>query len=180
MKYKPLIAFALTSALVPAWSRAEETNSWRFDVSLNLFLAGMSGDVTAKGIPADVDASFSDIWDHLEAGAAGRFTVGYDRWSLSTEVSYLQLTADVPAARAELQQWLVEPSLNYKVCRNFTAFAGVRYNNINGDVTFAGPLGKVPTGTQDWWDPIIGAQLSLPLVRTLSFDGRFDVGGFGA
>lgn len=178
-----LLVAALTGVLLfPATAAvADETNHWHFDTSLNLFLAGLSGDVTARGIPAKIDASFGDIFDHLEAGAAGKVKVGYDRWSVATEFSYMRLSASVPRADAELEQWLVEPSLNYKVCQYFEGFAGARYNNISGDVRFNGPLGKVATGTQDWWDPIIGAQLSLPLVRNkLTFDGHFDIGGFGA
>jgi len=179
-KNKLLITLALTSALLPATLRAEEDNAWRFDASLNLFLAGMSGDVAAKGIPAHVDASFKNIFEHLEAGAAGRFTLGYEKWFLSTEFSYLKLGAEVPAAKFDMEQWLVEPSVGYEICKNFQAFAGARYNNISGDITFSGPAGRVATGTQDWWDPIIGGQLSYPLIANkLSFDGRFDVGGFG-
>lgn len=160
---------------------AEETNAWRFDTSLNLFLAGMSGDVTAKGVPAHVEASFSQIFEHLEAGAAGGFTLGRNRWFLSTEFSYLKLGAEVPTAKFDMEQWLVEPTVGYEFCRYFQAFAGARYNNISGDITFSGPTGRVATGTQDWWDPIVGANLSLPLIQDkLSFDGHFDVGGFGA
>jgi len=159
---------------------AEDTGHWRFDGSLNLFLAGMSGDVAAKGIPTRVNASFSDIFEHLEAGAAGRFTVGYDRWFASTEFSYLRLGASPPLADLDLEQWLVEPSIGYTFCKYFDGFAGARYNNVSGDVTFHGPVGRVPSGTHDWWDPIVGAQLRFPLYRDkLSFDGRFDVGGFG-
>jgi hypothetical protein len=174
-----VIALALALAMAPL-TRADETSHWRFDTSLNLFMAGLSGDVTVHGLPAKVDASFSDIWSNLEFGAAGRVTVGYDRWVLSTEVSYMQLGADVPAASVDFEQWLVEPTLGYQFCSYFQGFAGVRYNNVGGDITFNGPLGKVPAGTQDWWDPIVGVQLSLPIVKkTLTFDGRFDVGGFG-
>jgi hypothetical protein len=161
-------------------SVAQETDHWRFDASLNLFMAGLTGDVIARGIPADVDASFGDVLENLEAAAAGRITVGYDRWSLSTEFSYLKLGVTVPAVDVEFKQWLVEPSLGYRFCDMFEGFAGARYNNLDGDLRFSGPLGKTATGTQEWWDPIVGANLRLPLVgRKLTFDGRFDVGGFG-
>src|SRR5262245_29505342 len=92
---------------------AEESSPWRFDASLNLFLAGMGGDVTAKGVPAHVDTSFKNIFEHLEAAAAGRFTLGYENWFLSTEVSYLRIGAEVPAADFGLEQWLVEPAVGY-------------------------------------------------------------------
>ncbi len=185
MKQKLISPFAvaalvggLTITHLPA---AEENSPWRFDASLNLFLAGMSGDVAAKGVPAHVNASFKNIFEHLEAGAAGRFTMGYERWFLSTEFSYLKLGAEVPAASFDLNQWLFEPSLGYEFCQYASVFVGTRYNNIDGNITFSGPAGRVATGTQDWWDPIIGVNLSVPLINDqLSFDGRFDVGGFGA
>jgi hypothetical protein len=176
------VAAALLGAtLVPTTlAVAEETNHWRVDTSLNLFMAGLSGDVTTRGVPAHVNSSFGDIVQQLEFAAAGRISVGYDRWLLSTEFSYMGLGASPRAASVDLNQWLVEPSLGYQFCDWFEAFAGVRYNNINGDVHFKGPLGKVTSGTQDWWDPIIGAQVSVPLIRNkLTLDGRFDIGGFG-
>lgn len=181
MKSKLLILVALTAGLLPVALRAKEEKSWRFDSSLNLFLAGMSGDVAAKGLPSHVDAGFRDIFEHLEAGFAGRLTAGHERWSLSTEFSYLRLSAEPTGAKIDLEQWLVEPSVGYEVCKCAQVFAGARYNSINGDVTFSGPAGRVKTGTQDWWDPIVGVQLSFPIMKDkLSFDGRFDVGGFGA
>lgn len=154
---------------------------WTFDLALNMFLAGLSGDVTARGIPTEVDASFGDIIDHFEAGAAGRFTVGYERWFLTTEFSYMKLGASASAAGLELEQWLVEPSIGYSVCDSFEVFAGARYNSLSGDLAFKGPLGVVATGTQEWWDPIVGMHFSILLIgRRFTFDGHFDVGGFGA
>ena len=177
-----LLAAALAGALAltTTVAVADETNHWRFDTSLNLWMAGLSGDVAARGIPASIDVGFGDIVQNLEFAAAGRVTVGYDRWSLSTEVSYMGLGASTRAASLDFNQWLVEPTVGYQFCDWFEGFAGVRYNNLNGDVRFNGPAGKVATGTQDWWDPIIGAQFSRPLFgQKLTFNGRFDVGGFG-
>jgi hypothetical protein len=53
----------------------------------------------------------------------------------------------------------------------------VRYNNFSGEIR--GPFGKNPTGTQDWFDPIIGANFSAPLCEKLSAAMRADIGGFG-
>jgi hypothetical protein len=119
----------------------------------------------------------------LDAGAAGRATIGYERWVLSTEFSYMKLKAEPTGARLDVEQWLVEPTLGYKFCDYFQGFAGARFNSISGDLTIIGPLGndRTTTGTQEWWDPIVGAQVSFPLLdKKLTLDGRFDVGGFGA
>jgi len=41
------------------------------------------------------------------------------------------------------------------------------------------PTERTRSGTQDWWDPIVGANLSLPLSKKFSFNVRGDIGGFG-
>lgn len=189
-----ILAAALTTTLLlpvtPAFAGQKNTtittmpepSLWTFDAQMNLFMAGMSGKVAARGIPAEVDAGFGDLFKHLEAGVAGRFTLGYGKWSLSTEFSYLKLGVERGTTFADVQQWLIEPTLGYKVHQNVQLFAGARYNSVDTDVTLFGPLGfmRSPGGTQTWWDPIIGAQLSFPINEKLSVDGRFDVGGFGA
>jgi hypothetical protein len=174
-----LVTLGLAALLLPAPAQAQD-NEWHVDTSLNLFLAGMSGDVTTHGIPTQVDVSFSEILEHLEAGFAGRATAKNDRWVLSAEFSYMRLGADPSGVSVEMRQWLVEPSLGYRISDGLQVFAGTRYNNLNGDLTFDGPRGLLVTGTQDWWDPIVGLQLTQPLTKRLSFDGRFDVGGFDA
>ena len=177
MRHSLLMALALL-AWLPATVRAEN-DSWKFDASLNLFAAGMSGEIGVRGQPVVVDLSASDIFENLSAAAAGRFTVGYERWFFSTEFSYLELEVESTAVNVELKQWLVEPSVGYEFCEFFRGFAGARYNSIEAEVIFLGPP-LVGGGTEEWWDPIIGVEVSLPLVRgKLSFDGRFDVGGFG-
>jgi hypothetical protein len=184
MKQKLLFTCAiavLAGGLAGNTARAGETNHWRFDASLNLFLAGMSGDLAVKGIPASVDADFADIAKQLDFAAAGRLTLGYDEWSFSTEFSYLKLSASGSAGSVEQKQWLVEPSVGYRFCDYLEGFAGARYNSIEASLDLNLPPGQVRGGTQDWWDPIVGVNLSLPLSgKKLTFDGRFDVGGFGA
>lgn len=41
----------------------------------------MSGDVTVKGVSADLDVGFDTIMDNLEFGAMGKVRVGYERWA---------------------------------------------------------------------------------------------------
>src|SRR5690242_9719898 len=113
MKNKSLITCALATCALTVISeagvtasaveihKAPEKSKWTFDASLNLFLAGMTGDVTAKGIPTEVDASFSDIINHLEFGAAGRLSANYERWVLSTGFSYMKLGASNNLASLE-------------------------------------------------------------------------------
>ena len=82
------------------------------DVSLYGLAAGVSGDVTVKGVNADVNVGFDKIWDNLEFGALGTVRVGCDRWALTTDVIYMRCGASKGGLSAELDQWVVEPTLS--------------------------------------------------------------------
>jgi hypothetical protein len=168
----------LAAALLPSALPAAETNKWTFDVSLYGLAAGMSGDVGIGPVNADVDFGFDKVWDNLDFAMMGKMRVGYERWALNADVVYMDLGASKNGVTVDMKQWMVEPSLSYTVCKGFEALAGVRYNNLNAEIS-GGPLGRNPSGTQDWWDPIVGANLSLPLGKKFSFSVRGDIGGFG-
>jgi hypothetical protein len=170
----PILAAAL---LGPSAASASETNKWTFDASLYGLAAGMSGTVGIGPVNADVDFGFDKVWDNLEFAAMGTVRVGYDRWAITTDVIYMGLGASRNGVTVDLDQWVVEPTLSYRVCKYCEVLAGVRYNNISGEIR--GPLGRNPSGTQEWWDPIIGANLSLPLGKGFSLNVRGDIGGFG-
>jgi hypothetical protein len=174
----PLCAAALLAAL-PA--RAIETNKWTFDVSLYGLAAGMSGDVGVGSVTTGVDVGFKDILDNLEFGAMGAARVGYGPWAFTTEVLYMSLEGSKGGVTANLDQWMVEPTFSYRVSKYFEPLAGVRYNTLSAEFRGPGilPTPRVPTGTQDWWDPIVGGNLSLPLPKGFSLNFRGDVGGFG-
>src|SRR4051812_36305447 len=118
---KALLAAVLFAPITPVI--ADEFGHWRFDTSLNLFMAGLSGDVAAHGQPVKVNSAFGEVVENLEFAAAGRLTIGYDRWSLSTEVSYLGLGTSTDVANIDLDQWLVEPTVGYRFSDMIEGFA---------------------------------------------------------
>jgi hypothetical protein len=135
----------------------------------------MSGNAAIGPINANVDTGFDQLWDHLRFGAMGTVRVGYDRWALSSDIIYMDLQADKGPLTAKAEQWIVNPTLEYRFCQYFTAFAGTRYNNL--DLSINGPLRFKPSRSQDWWDPTIGGRVSLPLGKKFSFNVSGDVGG---
>lgn len=177
MKIPLIPCFTLAAALVPATSSAAADAPWTFDLTLYGLAAGMSGDVAVKGVPADVDVGFDKIWDNLEMGAMGSLRVGRGRWALNTDVIYMGLGGSKNGINADLDQWVAEPTLGYQVTENLEVLAGVRYNYLRIEID--GPLGLNPSGSEDWWDPIVGANLALPFAEKFSFNVRGDVGGFG-
>jgi len=175
MNSKLLLPLALAAVLLPSNVRAAETNAWTCDITLYGLAAGMSGDVMVKGIPAEVDFGFDEIWDNLEFGAMGKVRVGHGRWALTTDVIYMDLGTSQKNVSVDFEQWVVEPTLSYRVSPNLELLAGARYNQL--DVAIAGPF-NVRSGTESWWDPIVGANVSLPLGEKFCFNMRGDIGGF--
>ena len=174
-----LLALAGISFL-PTAVEAQES-PWTFDASLYGLAVGMSGDLTVRGVNADLDVGFDDILDNLEFGAMGKLRLGYDRWALSTDIIYMGLGASKGGVSADFDQWVVEPTISYEVCTGFEMLAGVRYNNLSGEIRGPGilPTPRIPSGTKDWWDPIVGTNLRLPLIGDFTFHVRGDIGGFG-
>jgi hypothetical protein len=177
MKPNILFRVALAGALVVPTLRAEETNRWTFDISLYGLAPSMSGNAVVKGVPADVDVGFDKIWDNLNFAAMGTVRVGYGPWALSTDAIYMDLEGAKGSFDVTLQQLMVLPALEYRLHRQIILFAGAQYDNLSLDVTR--PRGRNSSGTQDWWDPIVGTQLTLPLGKHLSLNVRGDIGGFG-
>ena len=124
MKNKALHFLALAICLSPVTSRSEDTDKWKFDVSIYGLAAGLSGDAAVKGVTADVDVGFDKIWDNLEIGAMGTLRVSYDRWSLSTDVIYMDLEGTKGSVTADINQWMVQPALEYAICQYFGVYAG--------------------------------------------------------
>ena len=176
MKSNSLITLALAGTLVVPALRAEETNKWLFDVSVYGLAPSMSGNVVVKGIPADVDFGLDKILHNLEFGAMGKLRLGYDRWALTTDVLYMGLQGSKNGVTVELDQWMVEPTISYRVSNYFEPLAGARYNNLSAELRGPGilPTPRIPSGTQDWWDPIVGANLTLPLGEHFSLNVRGD------
>src|SRR6478736_7434794 len=119
-------------AVLPSLVRADETNKWTCDVSLYGFAAGMTGDVTVKGIPADLNVGFDEVWKNLEFSLMGKVRVGHGRWALTVDVIDMELGTSKNGVRGEFEQWMIEPTVSYRLCRNFEVLTGIRYSNLSG------------------------------------------------
>ena len=183
MKHTACLSLFAGALLVSPMVDANEPNKWTFDVSLYGLAVGMSGDLGIGPVNADLNFGFDQVWDNLEFAGMGSVRVGYDRWALTTDVIYMGLQGSKNNLTAELDQWMVEPTLSYRFCQYFEALAGARYNNLSGELRGPGviiPSGVIRSGTQEWWDPVVGGNVNLPLGKGFSFNVRGDVGGFGA
>lgn len=154
------------------------TKEWRADVNLYMLAASMSGNTTIHGVPVDVDVPFSNVMSNLQFGFMGRATGYHRRWAVSTDVIYMGLGTVKNNIDVGFDQWLVQPMVEYEATSWISPYAGTRYMNLTGD--FKTPSGITRSGKQSWWDPVIGAELRIPISSNFRAVVRGDVGGFGA
>jgi hypothetical protein len=75
-------AIGVASGAAQAQATAAPRSGWSFDVTPYIWGAGMDGSVGAGELPTlNVDMSFSDILEHLDAGLMGAFEARKGRWS---------------------------------------------------------------------------------------------------
>jgi hypothetical protein len=67
---------------------------WEFMLAPYFWAAGIEGNLDAENVSADIDVSFSDIWDALDVGVLTAFEARNGRFSVATNAIYLKLSAD--------------------------------------------------------------------------------------
>jgi len=180
------------------------TDEWQFEVTPYLLAAGMDGTVGVRDHTADVDMSFSDIWDDLEAAFMGIFTAQKGPWSFGLEGVYMKLQDDgvntvtgpggLVSISGELdvtaKMYIFQGSVGYRVLDDTTkvdVLGALRYTELDLDtevnVAFSPPIfsgSASADGSDSWTDIVVGARVLHPLSDTVSLLGYADVGGGGS
>lgn len=185
---------AMTSGQVV---QAQDTagSDWSYSVAPYLWGAGLSGQAgTFPNLPpADFDLSFSDVLDNLDGAAMIVGQAWNGRWGISADLQHVKTTStgskpEAGIARAELESTTQSFSvqLDYLVySENGTelwASGGARYWNVETDLTLSDGVNPAVSGSgsDSWWDPVVGLRASMPLGAHLHLNGWAYLGGFGA
>jgi hypothetical protein len=185
---------------------AAEPDDWKFEVTPNLLAVGMNGTLGVNGVTTNVDASFSDIWNNLDAAFLALFTAQKGRWSFGLEGVYMKLeesglkTLTGPRGERSVNGQLDATtslfvgvgSVGYRVLDEKTKVdlvGALRYTNLNADmdvkvqftsaVVFPGGDSSA-SGSASWIDFVIGARVRYPIVDNVSLVGYADVGTGGS
>lgn len=160
---------------------AADPQKWHFDFMLYGLFGNLTGSATVNGHQVYEDIGAQQILSNLQFTMAGRARLGYERWFTAVDVFYVGLagSADHPPADLTFHQWIAQGIVGYGVCENFDAFVGARYNQMNVEADFQGPLGKQRSSVQDWWDPILGCIFKGKFSEGFGYSIYFDIGGFG-
>ena len=180
MKKIPLITSAIVS-LLSTTASAEEP--WT-DLGFYLFATGISGDVQLRNVPADVDASFSDILDNLDSGFMGYIEHRRDKWSFIGELAYLAVSDEQTSiinpgpgpgleinAEVELSQAIISGYAGYRVLDKdydesnlgVDILFGARHTTLDMEFRLAQAIGdfsgsRSADREEDWVDAVIAAR----------------------
>jgi len=183
-----LTAQAGTSTREMAESPAEE--GWGFLLKPYLFAYGMKGSVGTGTSVNDIDADFTDLLDALNFGGMLQLEASppASRWTVLVDLMYAQIEDEglTPGpvgvdVEAKIDEFVGELSAAYGVVDEgrLEVVGGVRYWNVSGDLEADAPGGKQRAeGSEDWFDPLVGARSRLALGRHFELLLRGDVGGF--
>lgn len=165
---------------------------WSFTAGTYLWAAGIKGDIGQFGLPpVSVDASFSDIFDHLDFGAMFVGEIRYGDFGLLNDFIYVKLSGEKGTPRGLLADSVSvdNESVIYTAAGEYRLIddpqgsldllAGARIWSVDTDISFAGgPLNGIGR-SQDatWVDPLAGLKGRLNLTPEWYLSGWAMVGG---
>lgn len=207
----PAIAGIVLVVALPGGAAAQSTgapaDSWQFELTPYLWMAGMKGDVQSGSLPkTSLDVGFSDIFDALDFGMMGALEARKGCWGILVDAQYIKLSASGTATRTgpgplgasltagadvEMKQTIFSAAATYRLTDGPTqidAIGGLRYMQLDVDADIGaslfGPLGGSSSrsvsrsGSESWTDPYIGVRIQHPVSDRLTLMGYVDVGGF--
>lgn len=194
----------VASPVTHAQDSTKLADKWQFEITPYFLAASLKGDLGIRGVTADVDMSFSDIWDKLNAGFMAAFEARKGPWIFLFDGLYFRLEDEETRSwqgpygfvsitgevEATMTQQLYQLSAGYRLIDERTKLdlvGAMRYTHLDLDldlvVTTSGNLfpggTRKMSGSKDWWDPVIGMRLITPFSQKWSFIGYADLGGFG-
>jgi opacity protein-like surface antigen len=198
-----LTTLGLAPAAVLAQAAESPGGGWSFEFTPYLWGAAMSGEVGAGPLPTiNVNMSFSDILDNLDAGLMGAFEARKGRWGLLFDAIYVKIAHSATASRTgpgpigstatasaelEMTQTVFAAAVAYRAIEGRTpidVIGGVRYAKVEADAridgSFFAQTGTLArSGAKDWVDPYVGVRAQYPIAERWTLVSYADVGGFG-
>jgi len=179
-----LVAIAAASP-VDAQSQSDE---WQFQIApLYLWAVNIDGTMNIRGgLEQDFEVDFSDAFYNLETAFTVHFEASKGRWGLLADVSYLNLAGSqdirTPGGVADIEvtNLILEGAGGYSFADQWWVIAGVRYFELDSDITFQLDIAPEIEVTESWTDLFAGVLWRPQLGERWTFSGRFDIGAGGS
>ncbi len=153
-------------------------DKWRSALIVYLWALGMDGTAAIAGNEVEVDKSFSDLLEDLDAALSLRFESHKGRWGYFLDAMYTRLKpeGDTPIGKVtvDVKNVIAEAGGLYHINSTVAALYGVRYQEMDVDLEFPR---RTVGAKQDWVDAFVG--LRVVPVRTEKWNVflRGDIGG---
>jgi hypothetical protein len=192
-----LIVAFLFSPLAPAVAAEEkpdEQSGWEFHVAPYLWAISMNGNAMVKGQKADVDVSFSDIWDELNYAFMMEYEARKGQWGLWGNTIYANLgnsNGNVGGIEIEptvnalwqgaggfyrLGTWdLTDASGKNTPSVTVDTYFGARYTYLDLSLDIKG-FDNVE-GDKGWVEPLVGVRTRWDLSERWTVNLTGDIGG---
>ncbi|WP_035611416.1 hypothetical protein [Haloferula sp. BvORR071] len=165
-----LASLSLLTTLASAQS-GTDSSDWEFTLALYAPMMGLDGNIGVAGLPtANVDMSFSDVFDQLDAGLSGAFEARKGPWSITADAIWMKVSASAPGGIGQSYLRLGEDQVTASLSLGFEFYGsetssldlvgGVALSSIDADLDLITPNLPVKirsaSGSQEWLDPFIG------------------------
>ncbi|MGH8054915.1 MAG: hypothetical protein ACREP4_13455 [Stenotrophomonas sp.] len=165
-----------------------DADGWRFQATPYVWMSGMDGQVRPfRNAPmANVDKSFSELMDSLDAAAFITGTARRGNFVLQADVSHASTSDSTPlpmgiAANVNVRQTSATVTAGYAWMTTertgIDLMGGLRYWDINAAVNVAGVVSA--RSDSSFVDPIAAVRWRQSLAPRWSSVAYVDVGGFG-
>lgn len=153
-------------------------DEWRSALILYAWGLGMDGTATIRGNEVEVDKSFSDLLDDLDAALSLRFEAHKGRWGFFLDGMYTRLKPEedtpIGTVTVDVKSWIAEAGGLYHFNDTVAALYGVRYQDMDVNLEFPR---RTVGAKQDWVDGFVGLRLVPVRTEKWAVFLRADVGG---
>jgi hypothetical protein len=192
MRIKHTLAALSVAALTMAgtgFAAEGQEDKWQFGATIPLWAPQINGNVTVRGHQENVDVSFNQLKDHLDASFALGLEARTEKFGFFADVGYMKFSGGNGGLSDDLKFLIVDGGVLYRLLKTdeerpfiLEATAGLRFWGTKNELTLRDSGGSIRfSGSKDrnLEDPIIGLRASKFLTRKLHLDFAGDVGGFG-
>ena len=174
-----MVVLSAAMVLVPVQASAQQSGGVDFRITPYLWLLGLDGTTAVAGQDANVDASFSDIFDVLNIALMVNMEWNTGQWFfvLDPMWSNLETTYDGPGpgpvgGKIEVDMIIADASVGYVINDNFDVYVGARYYDQDIDIT----PNLLPSTTlgDSWTDFTLGLRAHTAISGKWSFAGKID------
>ncbi len=181
--------------VAPEVQQVTTESGWTFTIAPYFWAAGLSGDMDQFGLPpVHVDASFSDIFDHLDFGAMAISEARYDRYSFFNDLSYVKISGSAATPRGIVagsvdvssETFMTMLGAGYAVLDGpsgrLEIAGGARIWSVDTEISFSGGVldGVSQSDGATWVDGLVGVRGTYQITPEFYLTGWGFVGAGAA